>query len=115
MATVLGIQLIYVAIAILKIELIHKSVDNVKDFNRNFDYIVIGLGSAGSVVAKRLAEDSNISVLGLEAGGSQSAFTDIPKSVLLLPDSVYDWNFTTVPQKRMGLGFEGQRIPARTK
>jgi hypothetical protein len=83
-------QLIYVAQAINQIEIKHQSVDNTKQFKKCYDYIVVGLGSAGSVVAKRLAEDPNNSVLGLEAGIPQSAFTDIPPMFPFLYGSEYD-------------------------
>ena len=46
-----------------------------------YDYIVLGAGSAGSIVATRLSEDSNRSVLLLEAGPDHSAFEKLPAVV----------------------------------
>lgn len=65
-----------------------------------YDYIVVGAGASGAVVANRLTEDSSIYVLLLEAGGPQNVVTDIPGlSERLVDSDDYDWKYKTVPQK----------------
>ena len=68
-----------------------------------FDFVVVGAGSAGSVVAGRLAENGH-SVLLIEAGGPANYFMAIPAIVALFQKTPYDWQYLTTPQKNGGFG-----------
>jgi choline dehydrogenase len=66
-----------------------------------YDYVIIGAGSAGCVLASRLSENPAASVLLLEAGPPDDAEEiRIPAALNLLFQSAYDWDFHTVPQMR---------------
>jgi choline dehydrogenase len=68
-----------------------------------FDYIVVGAGSAGCVLANRLTEDADRRVLLLEAGGEDTADEiHIPAAFSALFKTKWDWNYETVDQKHLG-------------
>ena len=66
--------------------------------NSEFDFIVVGAGSAGSVVAGRLAENGH-NVLLVEAGGPANFLMGIPAIVAGFQKTAYDWQYQTEPQK----------------
>ena len=69
---------------------------------KNYDYIIIGAGSAGCVLANRLSENSNYQVLILEAGGPDTYFKiQIPGAYAKLHKSKDNWNFWTEPQSEV--------------
>jgi choline dehydrogenase len=68
-----------------------------------YDYVIVGAGSAGCVLASRLSENPDSRVLLLEAGPPDTADEiHIPAAVNLLFQTAYDWNYQTVPQDRAG-------------
>src|SRR5262245_52378794 len=78
------------------------------ELRSHYDFIVCGSGSSGSVVARRLAENPDVNVLLLEAGGSD----DVPE--VMEPDqwamnlgSERDWNFQAQPNPHLN----GRAIP----
>jgi choline dehydrogenase-like flavoprotein len=68
-----------------------------------FDYIIVGAGSAGCVLANRLSEDPSVSVCLLEAGPADSnPLIHAPFGFSLLSENKkINWRFETVPQEQM--------------
>jgi choline dehydrogenase len=67
-----------------------------------YDYVVVGAGSAGCVLANRLSADPAIRVALVEAGGpDRKQEVHIPAAFSKLFKTPLDWNFTTDPQKHL--------------
>ena len=65
----------------------------------DYDFIVVGAGSAGSAVASRLSENNRARVLVLEAGGTQiGPNVENPSLWFTLLGSDIDWGYATIPQ-----------------
>ena len=75
---------------------------------KEFDYVIVGAGSAGCVLAARLSEDPSVKVVLLEAGGSdRSLFISMP-TALSIPMNMtkYNWGFESEPEA----GLDGRRL-----
>ncbi|KAJ7163548.1 alcohol oxidase [Mycena crocata] len=83
---------------------IFEDISDLTKLNLEFDFIVVGGGTAGNVIANRLSENPDHSVLVLEAGGSNADVLNLivpffaPRTA---PNTPQDWNFTTTPQANL--------------
>jgi len=68
-----------------------------------FDYVIVGAGSSGAVLANRLSADPKISVCLIEAGGKgRSPLVTTPLGVMLLPRLAnFNWQFSSTPQSAL--------------
>lgn len=73
-----------------------------------FDYLIVGAGSAGCVLANRLGEDPNVRILLLEAGPADHSWTiDMPSAVgIVVGGTRYNWCYTSEPEPYL----DGRRI-----
>jgi 4-pyridoxate dehydrogenase len=77
---------------------------------KGYDYIIVGAGSAGCVLANRLSEDGDANVLLIEAGGRDwHPYIHIPLGMgRMHDDAMFDWGFQTDPEPNLN----GRRIEA---
>ncbi|KAL0946164.1 hypothetical protein HGRIS_012427 [Hohenbuehelia grisea] len=72
---------------------------------KNFDFVIIGGGTAGNVIANRLTEDRNTTVLVIEAGPRNDDVSVNTTAPFFFPQlsgvSPFNWNYTTIPQQSL--------------
>ncbi|GAB0093747.1 hypothetical protein DMENIID0001_089210 [Sergentomyia squamirostris] len=69
----------------------------IQDGFPEYDFIIVGAGSAGCVLANRLSENPNWKILLLEAGGDPLVESNIPRLFSTIWHSKYDWNYLAEP------------------
>ncbi|XP_025837647.1 glucose dehydrogenase [FAD, quinone]-like isoform X2 [Agrilus planipennis] len=74
-----------------------------------YDFIVVGGGTAGAVVASRLSENANWTVLLLEAGADEMPVTDMPLLFPALQLTPFDWQFKSQPGENYCLAMKEGR------
>ena len=87
----------------------HDKVASRNAWDSNYDFIVVGAGAAGSVVAARLSENPKVKILLIEAGGPENAITDIPTFTLASSYQTSLWSYKTVPQNYLCGQFENNQ------
>lgn len=81
--------------------------------HKNYDYVIIGAGTAGSVLAYELSKNSNYTVLLIESGGIFNGLSIVPIMSTLMQQTDMDWKFKSTPQlySSRGLRNEQQFLP----
>lgn len=79
-------------------------VRDTENFKEEYDFLVIGAGSGGCVIANRLTEREDWDVLLLEAGRDEIFVTDVPLSATMLGQTSYNWGYKAEKSTKHCLG-----------
>uniref|UniRef100_A0A224YNF9 Glucose dehydrogenase n=1 Tax=Rhipicephalus zambeziensis TaxID=60191 RepID=A0A224YNF9_9ACAR len=107
------LALLNVVAVVVFIELPDEDLYNSVVLKDEYDYIIVGAGSAGCALANRLTADDTNTVLLLESGGLEDAAAQVPFFSAVLQRTKLDWDYTTEPQHKASLSVDDQinRIP----
>ncbi|XP_054745768.1 glucose dehydrogenase [FAD, quinone] [Anastrepha obliqua] len=91
----------------LETSLLHTRLPDTQAFEEAYDFIIIGGGSGGCVVANRLSEIGNATVLLLEAGDQETFLSDVPLTAALTQMTRYNWGYKPDPTPNACQGLKG--------
>ncbi|XP_051154686.1 neither inactivation nor afterpotential protein G-like isoform X2 [Leptopilina boulardi] len=101
-------SLVILSISLICHRIYNEPISLIDKPNESYDYI-IGAGTAGCVLASRLSENANSTVLLVEAGGQFNWFSTVPLAAPVLFNSHVDWAFKTEPQWYSSKGLHDHR------
>ncbi|KAH9395344.1 hypothetical protein TYRP_020909 [Tyrophagus putrescentiae] len=106
----LQVQLLSIAVLSLQRQLYHNRSLSESTVQPAYDFVIVGGGAAGCIVASRLSENPNVPVLLLETGGPPTITSDILPAFYYFN---YNWGYLTTPQKYSAFGIRDRRLPSK--
>lgn len=82
------------------------------EIQSEYDFIIVGGGSAGTLLASRLSEIPEWKILLLEAGEDEAYLSDIPAINFFLQNTQFNWKFKNQPQRTACLAYENNQCKA---
>lgn len=86
---------------------LHSKLPDTTDYLPEYDFIIVGAGSGGCVVANRLSEIANATVLLLEVGDQETFLSDVPLTAALTQMTRYNWGYKSDPTPNACQGLIG--------
>ncbi|XP_055607258.1 glucose dehydrogenase [FAD, quinone]-like [Uranotaenia lowii] len=90
-------------------ERLNKELPNLVDVKEEYDFVIVGAGSAGCTLAARLSEINDWSVLLIEAGSNENLLMDVPMFVHYLQSYDVNWDYRTKPSDQYCLAFKNNQ------